>query len=663
MEMDGRARSIIENVEPEINGGRFPIKRVAGERIVVRADVYSDGHDEIAARLLFKGPGDADWRESLMEPVGNDRWEGEFSVDEVGNYLYTVQGWVDHFKTWRKDLKKKFDAGRDLEVDFLIGAGFLDAAAKRSSLPADAAKLARIAEGLKKKNVSPEEKLALALGEEIAGLMEKYPDKSTAALYEKELPALSERKRAGFSAWYEFFPRSCSTEPGRHGTLKDCEALLPEIARMGFDILYLPPIHPIGEVNRKGKNNAPRAEEGDVGSPWAIGSQAGGHKALHPRLGSMEDFEALVKKARDLSLDIALDLALQCAPDHPYVKEHPEWFRWRPDGTVQYAENPPKKYEDILPIHFETKDWKALWEELRSVVLFWTEKGVRVFRVDNPHTKPFPFWEWLIAEVKKVHPDAVFLSEAFTRPKVMYRLAKLGFTQSYTYFTWRNSKTEIIQYLKEITQAPVREFFRPNFWPNTPDILPEYLQYGGRPAFVIKLVLAATLSSNYGVYGPAYELCEAEPLSDKEEYLHSEKYEIKHWDRGRGDSLRDLMARLNSIRRENAALHSTLNLEFHAVDNDHILFYIKATEDLSNVILVVVNLDPFHTQAGWVEVPMKKLGIDSTQPYLVHDLLSDDKYIWQGVKNYVELKPEILPAHIFQVRKRLKREYDFDYFM
>lgn len=503
----------------------------------------------------------------------------------------------------------------------------------------------------------------MALSPEVVALMEKYPDRRLSIRYEKVLSVMVDRGKALFSTWYERFPRSGSPQKDRHGTLQDCKDILPEIARMGFDIFYLPPIHPIGKTNRKGKNNSPQVGPGDVGSPWAIGSQEGGHKAIHPQLGTLDDFEELMEKAKDYGIEIAMDLAFQCSPDHPYVQEHPGWFKWRPDGTVQYAENPPKKYEDILPLNFETEEWRDLWEELKSVVLFWAQKGVRIFRADNPHTKPFPFWKWLINEVKKEYPSVIFLSEAFTRPKVMYHLAKLGFSQSYTYFTWRNTKKELTDYLIELTQTEVREYFRPNFWPNTPDILPEVLQYGGRPAFLVKLVLAATLSSNYGIYGPAFELCVNEPLPLKEEYLNSEKYEIKSWDWNSPGNLKDFIARLNRIRKENSALQTCWNLQFHEVDNEYLLFYIKVYEDLSNIILVVVNLDPFHTQSGWVRVPLQECGIDPDQPYMVHELMSDDKYIWQGERNHVELNPHVLPAYIFRVRKRLKRETDFDYFM
>ncbi len=661
MQDDGRRRVVIENVNPEIDGGHFPIKRVIGEKVVVTADIFADGHDAISAKLLYRSPKDKAWRETPMTLVENDRWRGEFSVEAIGVYYYTLIGWIDHFKTWQRDLGKKFHAGQDLRIDLLIGAKYVEEASQRASGECRK-KLTDFVKMLRKEE-DPEKAVSAALGAEITEFMDQYPDKKFAVSYEKELRVWVDREQALFSAWYELFPRSCSPDPGRHGTFEDCERLLPEIARMGFDILYLPPVHPIGRMNRKGKNNVLENHPDDVGSPWAIGSREGGHKAIHPQLGTIEDFERLIMKAKDHGIEVAIDLAFQCSPDHPYMKEHPEWFKWRPDGTAQFAENPPKKYEDIIPLNFETEKWQALWEELKSIVLFWIEKGVRIFRVDNPHTKPFSFWEWVIKESKEKSPDVIFLSEAFTRPKVMYRLAKLGFTQSYTYFSWRNTKRELMEYLKELTKTEVREYFRPNFWPNTPDILPEHLQYGGRPAFMIRLVLAATLSSNYGVYGPAFELCVNEALSGKEEYLNSEKYEIKHWDRESPGHLRDFIARVNRIRKENAALQTTWNLRYYEVDNESLFFYGKATPDLSNILLMVVNLDPFHTQNGWVRVPLEELGLDAHQPYLVHDLLSDDKYIWQGERNYVELNPQVLPANIFRVRKRLKRETDFDYFV
>ncbi len=658
----GRRRVVIERVEPEIDGGRFPVKRVVGERVVVRADLFADGHDAVAARLLYRGPGQEGWQEAPMRFVDNDRWAGEFVVDEPGVYHYTLEAWVDPFATWQRDLEKRVGAGqRDLAVELLAGAELVEAAARRAAGD-DRRRLSAFARDIRAAG-EPGDALAAGLDGGLAALMARYPERRFATRYDRELAVVVDRERARFSAWYERFPRSCAPDPGRHGTLKDLERLLPEIARMGFDVLYLPPIHPIGKVNRKGRNNAPVAAPGDPGSPWAIGSDEGGHTAIDPRLGTLADFASLLSAARRHGIELALDLAFQCAPDHPWVKAHPEWFRWRPDGTVQYAENPPKKYQDIYPLNFECEEWRALWEELKRVVLFWVSQGVRIFRVDNPHTKPFAFWEWLIAEIKGEHPDVIFLSEAFTRPKVMYRLAKLGFTQSYTYFTWRSTKRELIDYVTELTRTELREYFRPNLWPNTPDILPEHLQFGGRPACIARLVLAATLSSNYGIYGPPLELCVTEALPGREEYRDSEKYEIRHWDWDAPGNLRDLIARLNRVRRENPALQSTWNVSFHEIDNEQLLFYVRATEDRSNVLLVFVNLDPFHTQSGWARVPVAELGLMPDEPYLVDDLLRGEKYIWQGERNYVELSPHVLPAHVFRLRRRLRRETDFDYFM
>ncbi|MEN6383627.1 MAG: alpha-amylase family glycosyl hydrolase, partial [Phycisphaerales bacterium] len=491
---------------------------------------------------------------------------------------------------------------------------------------------------------------------EFKKILRKYPDKTHVYQFPCEMPVYVSRVKANFSSWYEFFPRS-------FGNFADCEKMLPEIKKMGFDVVYLPPIHPIGETKRKGKNNSVVCLEGEPGSPWAIGSSAGGHKSVHPQLGDLYDFKKFVKRANEYEIEVALDLAFQCSPDHPYVKEHPQWFRWRPDNTVQFAENPPKKYEDILPLNFETDDWQNLWNELKSVVVFWIEQGVSIFRVDNPHTKPFAFWQWLLTEIKREYPDTIFLSEAFTRPKPMQRLAKIGFDQSYSYFTWRNTKYEIEQYLTELTQTEQAEYMRPNFWPNTPDILPQYLQFGGRPAFIIRLVLAATLSSNYGIYGPAYELCVSEAVLDKEEYLNAEKYEIKNWDLNKSGNLKELMTVINKCRRENPALQSTRNLKFLHINNDMITGYYKATEDMSNVIIVIVNLDPYHKQAGNVELPIHEFGISENQTYLLNDLISNDKFIRQGSRNYIELDPHLVSVHIFRLQKRLRREYDFDYFM
>jgi starch synthase (maltosyl-transferring) len=661
---DGRTRVIIEGIKPEIDGGIFSIKRVVGEKVVVEADIFTDGHDSLTAMLLYRKEGARDWSEISMEFLDNDRWQGSFVVTEVGNYRYTVTAWVDGFKTWRRDLEKRVKVGQeDIEVNLLEGAGLITRASERASK--DDSKIMRSwAKTLESSQVSQSDKVELSLRENVARVMQAYPDRWFAVTYPRELTVWVEREEARFSTWYEMFPRSCANEPGKHGTFKDCESRLPYIAGMGFDILYFPPIHPIGRILRKGRNNAIKAAPGDPGTPWAIGAEEGGHKAIHPQLGTLEDFRHLVDKAKEYSIEIALDIAVQCSPDHPYVKEHPEWFVRRSDGTIQYAENPPKKYQDIYPLNFESEHWRELWEELKSVFLFWIEQGVRIFRVDNPHTKAFRFWEWLIAEVKKEYPDTIFLAEAFTRPKVMYQLAKLGFTQSYTYFAWRNTKQELTQYLTELTRSDVREFYRPNFWPNTPDILTEYLQSGGRPAFMARLVLAATLASNYGIYGPPFELYVNIPREHgSEEYLDSEKYEIKHWDINRADSLKDLIARVNQMRRENPALQSNQNLWFHAVDNEELICYSKHTEDLSNIILVVVNLNPHYTHSGWVHLPLEPWDLDAQRPYQVHDLLSGARYLWHGADNYVELNPSIYPAHIFRVHRRIRREQDFDYYM
>jgi starch synthase (maltosyl-transferring) len=644
---EGRKRVVIQDVTPEIDGGRFAIKRAVGEKVLVGAFIFANGHDSVSAGLLYKRDGEKGWKEIRMTFAGNDSCRGEFIVDGVGIYFYTIEGWVDYFKTWQKDIKKKFDTAQDIKIDLLTGVEYIDGASERASGP-DKKKFEELGNFLRG---NTEDAILVALGDELSELMDKYPNKRFATTYGKELRVVVERERVIFSAWYERFPRSCSPEPGRHGTFKDCEAILSEISRMGFDILYLPPIHPIGKTNRKGKNNSSVTGPNDEGSPWAIGSDEGGHKAIHPKLGTFEDFENLVIKAKDFGIEVALDLAFQCSPDHPYVKEHPKWFKWGPDGTIRYAENPPKKYEDIFPLNFETAEWQELWEELKSIVVFWVKRGVRIFRVDNPHTKPFPFWEWLMGEIKRDYPDVIFLSEAFTKPSVMYYLAKLGFTQSYTYFTWRNTKREFTDYLVELTQTDTREYFRPNFWPNTPDILAGPLQNGGRHVFMMRLVLASTLSSNYGIYGPAFELCVNEPMPGNEEYQNSEKYEIKNWDWNRPGNLKDFIARINRIRKENPALQTTWNLKFYEADNDHLLFYGKWTEDLSNIILVVVNLNTLYTQSGWVKVPIWELGMDSNQSYVVHDLLNDEKYIWYGERNYVELNPQKIPAHILRVEK------------
>jgi starch synthase (maltosyl-transferring) len=597
-------------VRPQVDGGRYPAKRAIGDEVVVEADVFADGHDAVAAELLFKYFEEKTWKRVAMDFRYNDHWVASFRVEKLGRYQYTVRGWTDPFLTWRRDLVKRRDAGQDLSLDFLIGAQLIE-----NDVLADEAR-------------SPEERYRAAMEIEIP-----TPDEASVVTYEKALEVVVDPVRARFSSWYECFPHS-------FGGLRGLIGHLPYVEELGFNVLYLPPVHPIGVTARKGKNNAVAAKPGDVGSPWAIGGPEGGHKALNPELGSFDDFHALVAAAEKRGMQVALDIAFQCSPDHPYVREHPEWFRWRPDGTVQYAENPPKKYQDIYPFEFETEAWKSLWEELKRVFEFWIGHGVKIFRVDNPHTKPFAFWDWAISELKKKNPELIFLSEAFTRPRIMHKLAKLGFTQSYTYFTWRNTKQELVEYFTELTKDPSREYFRPNVWPNTPDILHEYLQRGGRPAFIVRAVLAATLAANYGMYGPAYELQERTPREPgSEEYLNSEKYEIKRWDLKRADSLAPLISRLNRIRNENPALQRDWSLQFHPIDSDQLLVFSKREKE--NEILVAVNLDPLHTQSGWVDFA----------PCALHDLLSGGHYTWTGPRNYIELSPHTLPAHVFKVTR------------
>jgi starch synthase (maltosyl-transferring) len=656
-----RHRVVIENVTPQVDSGRFPAKRVLDERVTVEADLLTDGHDEISAVVRFRYETEgAPWKEAPMEFLTNDRWRASFKVKELGRYLFTVIAWVDHFKTWRRDLAKRVEADQDVSVDLLVGSRLIEDASRRAT-GSDQKQLLEFSQFLQTKNADSL-KIQLALDDDLAELLFRFPPKEEATIFESELPVLVEREKARFSSWYEMFPRS-GKPGGGHGTFKDVEAQLENISAMGFDVLYFPPIHPIGKIHRKGRNNSPVATPSDCGSPWAIGSAEGGHKSVHPELGSLEDFRQLVASASETGLEIALDLALQCSPDHPYVSEHPEWFRQRPDGSIQYAENPPKKYEDIYPFDFGGEKVEELWAELKSIIEFWIEQGVLIFRVDNPHTKPFAFWEWALADIRKRHPEVLFLSEAFTRPKIMYRLAKLGFSQSYTYFAWRNTKWELTEYFTELTQTEVKEYFRPSAWPNTPDILTEYLQTGGPPAFRNRIILAATLAANYGIYGPAYEMCEATPREPgSEEYLDSEKYEIKSWDLTRAESFRDLISRLNQIRKLNPALQIDHTLRFHPVDNEQLICYSKSWED-SNLVIMVVNLDPHHTHGGMVDLPLDELGIQSDKPYQVHDLLTDARYLWNGRRNYVELDPNVFPAHIFTVRRRVRSEHDFEYFI
>jgi starch synthase (maltosyl-transferring) len=663
---DGRVRAVVDAVFPVVDAGRFPAKRVAGEPVRIDAHCFTDGHDKLRTVLNWQAVGDAKPFEVEMTALVNDVWTAEFTPPLPGRYRYTVIAWVDHFESWRRELERRDDEA-DIRIALLVGAGIVDAASQRaagdeqSDLAAWASMLRDMANDRTNHPDSAAMK-ALALDPARGAIAARHADRSLATSMSLEL--IADRKRAQFSSWYELFPRSASVQPHVHGTFRDVEARLPYVAKLGFDVLYFPPIHPIGRVNRKGANNAVTAVDGEVGSPWAIGSAEGGHKDILAELGSLADFKSLVTKAREFGIELALDIAYQCAPDHPYVSAHPEWFRHRPDGTVQYAENPPKKYQDIYPFDFETADWRNLWDELKSVLEYWVAQGVRIFRVDNPHTKAFPFWEWAIGEIKHAQPDVIFLAEAFTRPKVMHRLAKAGFTQSYTYFTWRNSKAELTEYFTELSQGPGRDYFRPNVWPNTPDILHEALQSGLRSVYSARLVLAATLSANYGIYGPAYELMESTPRDPgSEEYRDSEKYQLRHWDLERPDSLWPLIARINHIRRDNPALQSDRTLRFCAVDNDQLIAYIKFDAASRNIILTVVNLDPYNAQSGWVDVDLSGLDVDAGQPFQMHDLLSDQRFAWRAGRNYVLLDPQRLPAHVFLLRRLVRSEHDFDYFL
>ncbi len=664
---EGRRRVVIESIWPQVDGGRFPIKRVTGDAITVEADAFGDGHDELAVRLVHRAP-DGTISETPMEALGNDRWRGELSVDGLGRHGYRVAAWIDRFATWRGDFEKRVAADQDVSVDLQIGAQLAEGAAARAAADGaagDGRRLNELASELRGEDGgSGSGGVRAALGEELAGLMARHPDRSRETVSEPELEVVVDPPLARFSSWYELFPRSTSTEAGRHGTFADVIARLDYVADLGFDVLYLPPIHPIGERYRKGPNNVTTATPSDPGVPWAIGAAAGGHDAIHPELGTVDDFRALVAAAAERGIRLALDIAFQASPDHPYVDDHRDWFRSRPDGTVQYAENPPKKYQDIYPFDFETADWRELWLELRRVMRLWMDLGVRIFRVDNPHTKPFAFWEWLIADLKATDPDVLFLSEAFTRPKVMYRLAKLGFSQSYTYFTWRNTKDELTDYFLELNRPPLSEFFRPNAWPNTPDILHEYLQHGGRPAFIARHVLAATLAASYGIYGPAFELGEATPRDPgTEEYLDSEKYQLRRWDLDAPHSLAPLIRTVNRVRREHPALQSNERLAFHSIDDEQLIAYSKQSADGRDTILTIVNLDPHHARTGTLELPLAELGIDPERPFEVHDLLADTTLLWHGPRNVVELDPSRLPAAILDVRPSVRSEADFDQFM
>ncbi|HAC23714.1 MAG TPA: alpha-1,4-glucan--maltose-1-phosphate maltosyltransferase [Cytophagales bacterium] len=638
-----KQRVIIEHVQPVVDGGIYRAKRTVGERVDVTAHIFGDGHDHVRAQLLYRMQGRKNWTILPLRHLGNDEWLGSFYVAEQGICEFTIHAWVDHFETWYDGIVKKAKANVEVSLELREGALMLRQLAGTTNN--DLLLLAKKLEDTERYQESVETVLSQAFAE----IVYDYPLKEHETTIEYPYEILVERQKALFSSWYEFFPRSASLQPGKHGTFKDCQKLLPRVAAMGFDVLYFPPIHPIGKVNRKGKNNNVNAQPGEPGSPWAIGSDEGGHKWVHPELGTLEDFRTLVKEAKKMGIEIAMDIAFQCAPDHPYVKQHPDWFKVRPDGSIQYAENPPKKYQDIYPFNFESDDWKNLWDELHSIFVFWIEQGVSIFRVDNPHTKAFRFWEWVIGEVNAKYPDVIFLSEAFTRPKVMAALAKVGFQQGYTYFTWRPTKGELIEYMDQLVNGPSRNFFRPNFWPNTPDILPYHLQYAGENSFIIRYFLAATLSSNYGMYGPSYEFNENVPVEGKEEYLNSEKYEVRHYDWKRTNRMTDIISLVNRARKENEALQSTWNIRFCTIENGNIMAYVKATDDLKNIILCVCTMDPNNTQSGYVRVPRDVLRLGDKVNLKLHDLVSHEQYTWTQDWNFVELNPHKLPFHLFKV--------------
>jgi starch synthase (maltosyl-transferring) len=646
--MQNQKRVVIDYVAPKLNNGEFPVKRVVNEIVHVDAHIFADGHDVIAASILVKHEKDKNWKEFRMNFRHNDEWFGSFTVEKQGVYEYKVEGWVDDALNWQHGIIRKIDDHQFVNSELLEGIGLIDGIIdKVTAKDQDYLKHLQNIFSSKEKY---KESISEAVGDRLHQIFYNYPDKKLANS-SKSYPVYVDRLKARFSTWYEFFPRSASEKDGDHGTFHDCEKLLPRVAKMGFDTLYFPPIHPIGEVNRKGKNNSTEAMKEDVGSTWGIGSKHGGHKDIHPELGTLADFKSLVQKAKEYDIEVAMDFALQVAPDHPWVKEHPQWFRWRPDGTVQYAENPPKKYQDILPIYFETKDYKKLWKETLDTFMYWIDCGINIFRVDNPHTKPFYFWNWIISEIKKKHPDVLFLAEAFTSPKVMQQLAKQGFTQSYTYFTWRNSKHELIEYVEELTKTEQREYMRPNFWPNTPDINPFHLQGANESKYIQRYALAATLSSNVGIYGPVFEYMINTPLPNREEYLHSEKFQITHYDWNIENNLIQMISKINKIRQEEEALQQTNNIKFCSIENDNLMAFYKWNDDKSSEVLVVISLDPFNTQYGSVQLPLSELKeTEPGRPVQVYDFITGNSYNWYEEWNYIELHPNI-PLHIFKINK------------
>ena len=643
--MKGRVQ--VSNVTPAVDCGRYAVKAVTGDDLIVSADVFREGHEKVAAAIRYRGPGERTWSEVAMHLDVNDRYYGAFPIDaRLGPWRYQVVGWTDHFASWLDGLVKKFGAGQtDLDVEIEEGALLLE----RRKLPKAAKLVVADAVTVLRSSASLEEKVSAVTDEDLTVLLQRHPERLDATA-SAELPLWVDRERARFSAWYEMFPRSEGATESRSGTFSEAAKRLSSIADMGFDVVYLPPIHPIGRTFRKGPNNTLTPGPDDPGVPWAIGSQEGGHKSVHPDLGTIDDFDDFVAEAHNNGLEVALDFAIQCSPDHPWVTEHPEWFKHRSDGTIAYAENPPKKYQDIYPIDFDTTDEQGLWHELKSVVEHWIDHDIKIFRVDNPHTKALPFWEWLITEIHRDNPDVLFLAEAFTRPKMMQTLGKLGFSQSYTYFAWRNSKYELTEYLTELTSTDMAWYYRPNFWPNTPDILTDYLQHGGPPAFKIRLLLAALLSPSYGIYS-GYELYEnAAVRPGSEEYLHSEKYQYRPRDWNREDSLAPYIARINAVRQEYQGFRRLTNLWFHQVDNDQVIAFSKVGPGRTSAVLTVVNLDPFNAQAGTTWLDLWQLGLEHEGPYEAHDLLTDTTYIWHGPDNYVRLDPAVEPGHVLRLR-------------
>lgn len=657
---------VIEGISPQLDGGRHAIKRAVGQDLVVQADIFKEGHDVVSALLKWRPVGTTAWRETPMVRLQNDRWQGVLAVHEMGPWEYTVEAWGDTFQSWQEEIVKKFNGGiRDLTSESLEGAALVAAAAKRAGRNPDAKKLKALAAQMQ--TTDAEGIRDFALLPELSALMTVWTDRSLSTEHAPALPLWVDRERAVYAAWYEFFPRSAEGKADSGSTFRDCLGRVDDAKAMGFDVIYFPPIHPIGETNRKGRNNSLRCEPGEPGVPYAIGNfrqgvNGGGHKDVAPELGTLEDFRWLVGEIQSRGMEVALDFAINCSPDHPYVKEHPDWFFKRPDGTIKYAENPPKKYEDVYPLNFHNPDWQNLWKEMRDVIAFWCEQGVRIFRVDNPHTKPVSFWEWTIAEIRRDYPDAIFLSEAFTRPKMMQVLAKVGFTQSYTYFTWRNSRYELTEYLTELTQTAAKDYFRANFFVNTPDILPEFLQHGGRPAFLIRAFLAATLSPVYGIYS-GFELCESTPVPGKEEYLDSEKYQFKGRDWNAPGNIKDYVTKLNAIRRDHRALQEYANLRFHPSDNESVLFYSKRTTAGDSQLLFVVTVDPYNYQSSFVEVPLADFGIGERETYQVEDLLTGEWFLWTGARNFIGLHPHTRPAHLFRVRKWWGREGGRDIYL